>query len=74
MAGARKFSLKYVSRNDLCSLTREASEISGIPYVMDADKEEVEKILRKNGKGEKTSAKILNFNLEALIKSKALRA
>jgi hypothetical protein len=74
MAGARKFSLKYISRNDLCSLTRESSEVSGIPYVMDADKEEVEKILRKNGRGEKTSAKILNLNLEALIKSKALRA
>jgi len=69
MAGARKFSLKYVSRNDLCSLTREASEISGIPYVMDADKEEVEKILNR-----RTSSKILNLNLEALIKSKALRA
>lgn len=45
MAGARKFSLKHVSRNDLFALTRQAAEISGIPYVMDADKEEVEKIL-----------------------------
>ena len=73
MAGARKFSLKYVSRNDLCALTREASEVSGISYVMEADKEEVEKILRGNGKGEKTPSKILNMNMEALIKSKALR-
>ncbi len=45
MAGARKFSLGLIERNDLMSLTREAAEISGIPYVMDADKEEVEKIL-----------------------------
>ena len=72
MAGARKFALKYISRNDLCSLTREASEISGIPYVMDADKEEVEKIL--SSRGEKTPSKILNLNIEALIKSKALKA
>jgi glutamate synthase domain-containing protein 2 len=73
MAGARKFSLKYVSRDDICALTREASEVSGISYVMEADKEEVEKILRENGKSEKTSSKILNLNIEALIKSKALR-
>jgi glutamate synthase domain-containing protein 2 len=45
MAGARKFALKYISRNDLFALTRKASEISGIPYVMDADREEVDKIL-----------------------------
>jgi hypothetical protein len=69
MAGARKFALKYIARNDLCSLTRDASEISGIPYVMDADKEEVEKILKKNGKA---SSKVLNLNIEALIRSKAL--
>ena len=45
MAGARKFSLNLIERNDLMSLTREAASISGIPYVMDADREEVEKIL-----------------------------
>jgi hypothetical protein len=45
MAGARKFALRYISRDDLCALTRKAAEISGIPYVMDADREEVEKIL-----------------------------
>lgn len=72
MAGARKFSLKYISRNDLCSLTRESSEISGIPYVMDADKEEVEKILRQHDKSEKIPSKVINLNIEALIKSKAL--
>ena len=45
MAGERKFALKYIERNDLVALTREAAEISGIPYVMDSDKEEIDKIL-----------------------------
>lgn len=45
MAGARKFALKYISRDDLMALTREAADVSGIAYVMDADAEEVEKIL-----------------------------
>jgi len=71
MAGARKFALYYISRNDICSLTRDASDMSGIPYVMDADKEEVDKILRKGDRTEKIPSRILNLNLEALIKSKA---
>jgi glutamate synthase domain-containing protein 2 len=45
MAGARKFRLDLMSRNDLTALTREAAEVSGIPYVMDGDKEEVDRIL-----------------------------
>jgi glutamate synthase domain-containing protein 2 len=45
MAGARKFALNFVSRDDLVALTREAADVSGIPYVMEADMEEVEKIL-----------------------------
>jgi len=45
MAGCRKFSLEYISRNDIASLTRDASEISGIPYIMECDKEEAEKII-----------------------------
>jgi glutamate synthase domain-containing protein 2 len=45
MAGARKFALNFIERSDLVSLTREAADISGIPYVMEADMEEVEKIL-----------------------------
>jgi len=47
MAGARKFALQYISRDDLCALTREASDVSGIPYVMDVDREAVDKILGK---------------------------
>jgi glutamate synthase domain-containing protein 2 len=45
MAGARKFALQYIDRNDLIALTRDAAEISGIAYVMESDAEEVEKIL-----------------------------
>jgi glutamate synthase domain-containing protein 2 len=45
MAGARKFALKHITRNDLFALTEEAAKISGIPYVMDADADEVERIL-----------------------------
>ncbi len=45
MAGARKFNLSVVSRKDLMALTEEAAKISGIPYVMEAYREEAEKIL-----------------------------
>ena len=45
MAGARKFRLDLVDRNDLVALTKEAAEISGISYIMDADREEVDRIL-----------------------------
>jgi len=45
MAGARKFRLRYIGRDDLCALTREAAEVSGISYVMDADREAVDEIL-----------------------------
>jgi glutamate synthase domain-containing protein 2 len=45
MAGSRNFSLKTISRNDLMTLTREAEEVSAIPYVMDAYRKEAEKVL-----------------------------
>jgi glutamate synthase domain-containing protein 2 len=45
MAGARKFTLNHIDRNQLCALTKEAAEISGIPYVMDIDRREAEKLL-----------------------------
>jgi hypothetical protein len=45
MAGERKFAINFIDRNDLVALTREAADVSGIPYVMEADMEEVEKIL-----------------------------
>jgi glutamate synthase domain-containing protein 2 len=46
MAGSRKFALEYISRNDLAALTNEAADISGIQFIMDVDKKEVEKILK----------------------------
>jgi glutamate synthase domain-containing protein 2 len=45
MAGSRNFRLSTIDRDDLMSLTPEASEVSGIPYVMDARREEAERIL-----------------------------
>ena len=45
MAGSRKFALEYMSRNDLAALTPDAARISGIQYIMDADKDEANKIL-----------------------------
>ncbi|MDD5306634.1 MAG: FMN-binding glutamate synthase family protein [Deltaproteobacteria bacterium] len=45
MAGSRKFALEHISRDDIASLTREASDMSGIPHIMDVDKAEVEGIL-----------------------------
>lgn len=45
MAGSRNFRISTISRNDLMALTEEATKISGIPYVMDAYREEAEEIL-----------------------------
>jgi glutamate synthase domain-containing protein 2 len=45
MAGCRKFKLEYISRDDIAALTKAASEISGIKWVMDIDKDDAEKIL-----------------------------
>jgi len=45
MCGSRKFAMEYISRDDLASLTREATDISGIQYMLDVDREEVQTIL-----------------------------
>lgn len=45
MAGNRKFALDYISRDDLMALTREAADVSGIPYLMEVDEAEVDRIL-----------------------------
>jgi len=45
MAGSRKFATRYIARDDLVALTHEAAEITGLPYVMDADREAVEALL-----------------------------
>jgi len=47
MTGARKFSLEYITRNDIAALTVEASERTGIQFIMDVDKEEVEDLFKK---------------------------
>ena len=36
MAGARRFRVDAICRDDLAALTEEAAKVSGIPYVMDA--------------------------------------
>ena len=45
MCGSRKFGTEHISRDDIASLTREATDISGIQYMLDVDREEVETIL-----------------------------
>ena len=45
MAGARCFSLPAITRRELMSLTEECAKATGIPYLMDAYREEAEKIL-----------------------------
>jgi len=46
MAGSRNFRINTISRKDLMSLTEEAAKVSGIPYVMDAYREEAEAVLQ----------------------------
>ena len=45
MAGERKFSLNYITRDDIASLTKEAADISNIPFIPHVDTAEVQKIL-----------------------------
>lgn len=45
MCGSRKFTLDYITRDDIGALTQDAARISGINYVMDIDKEEADQIL-----------------------------
>lgn len=45
MAGARSFRLDTLSRSDVVCLTEEAAKVSGIPYVMDAYREEAMAII-----------------------------
>ena len=46
MAGSRKFALQYITRDDIAALTRDAASLSGIPYISEVDKDEVQKILK----------------------------
>ena len=45
MAGARKWRVDLISRNDLAALTEEAAKITGIPYIMDAYRQEAMEVI-----------------------------
>ncbi len=45
MAGSRNFSVSTIGRADLIALTRQAAEISGIPYVMEAGLDQAQAVL-----------------------------
>ena len=45
MAGARCFSVPAITRRELMSLTEECAKVTGIPYLMDAYRDEAMKIL-----------------------------
>ncbi len=45
MAGARKFSLPEISRDDLMAANKETAEVTGIPFICDARDEIAKKIL-----------------------------
>ncbi len=51
MAGSRNFRVSTIGRSDVMALTEEAARVSGIPYVMDAYREEAERII-SNGSPE----------------------
>jgi len=53
MAGARKWKVSYISRDDLCSLTEECAKITGIPFVMDIFREEALAIIDGYGDSSK---------------------
>ena len=45
MAGARKFNLSQLGRNELMAANRETAEVSGIPYMLEAQDESAKSIL-----------------------------
>jgi hypothetical protein len=45
MAGSRNYKVSAIGRSDVMALTEEAAKVSGIPYVMDAYREEAERII-----------------------------
>jgi hypothetical protein len=47
MAGARRFSLDEICRDDLMSGNRETAEVTGIPYMTDAQNESALAILKQ---------------------------
>ena len=45
MAGSRKFNTSCIARDDLAALTPEATAMSGIPTIMETDRDEADRIL-----------------------------
>jgi len=45
MAGSRNFCLSTIGRKDIFALTEEAAKVSGIPYIMDAYRQQAEAII-----------------------------
>jgi len=45
MAGSRNWEVHYISRKDIFSLTEECTKVTGIPYVMDAYRDEALEII-----------------------------
>jgi len=45
MAGSRNFSVDAISRNDVVALTEDAAKVSGLPYIMDAYRDEAMEII-----------------------------
>jgi hypothetical protein len=47
MAGARRFRLSEITRDDLMAGNRETAEVSGIPFMTDAQNEQALAILQQ---------------------------
>ncbi len=45
MAGSRRIRVDAISRIDLAALTEDAAKISGVPYIMNAYREDAAKIM-----------------------------
>jgi len=45
MAGSRNFNVPAIGRKDLMALTEDAAKVSGLPYVMEAYRQEAEEII-----------------------------
>jgi hypothetical protein len=45
MAGAHKWKLDLINRNDLVALTERAAKVTGIPLVEEAEQDAIERIL-----------------------------
>lgn len=45
MAGARKWEVNLITRKDIASLTKDCAQVTGIPYIMDAYRDEALEII-----------------------------